>query len=62
VAAQRTFRFRHSGNLQAKFAEARQVLGMTIDYQKRFNSSPIGSPANRSESGRSSAACCATCG
>jgi phage/plasmid-like protein (TIGR03299 family) len=36
VAAQRTFRFRHTGNLQAKFAEARQVLGMTIDYQKQF--------------------------
>jgi phage/plasmid-like protein (TIGR03299 family) len=28
--AQRTFRFRHTGNLQTKFAEARQVLGMTI--------------------------------
>ena len=27
AAAQRTFRFRHTGNLQAKFAEARQVLG-----------------------------------
>jgi phage/plasmid-like protein (TIGR03299 family) len=36
VAAQRTFRFRHTGNLQAKFAEARQVLGMTINYQKQF--------------------------
>ena len=34
--AQRTFRFRHTGNLQTKFAEARQVLGMTIDYQKQF--------------------------
>jgi hypothetical protein len=34
--AQRTFRFRHTGNLQSKFAEARQVLGMTIDYQKQF--------------------------
>ena len=33
--AQRTFRFRHTGNLQTKFAEARQVLGMTIDYQKQ---------------------------
>jgi hypothetical protein len=30
VNAQRTFRFRHIGNLQAKFADARQVLGMTI--------------------------------
>ncbi len=34
--AQRTFRFRHTGNLQTKFAEARQVLGMTIDYEKQF--------------------------
>jgi Domain of unknown function (DUF932) len=36
VSAQRTFRFRHTGNLQAKFAEARQVLGMTINYQQQF--------------------------
>jgi phage/plasmid-like protein (TIGR03299 family) len=36
VGAQRTFRFRHTGNLQAKFVEARQVLGMTLDYQKQF--------------------------
>jgi hypothetical protein len=36
VNAQRTFRFRHTGNLQAKFAEARQVLGMTVNYQQRF--------------------------
>ena len=36
VAAQRTFRFRHMGDLQAKFTEARQVLGMTINYQKQF--------------------------
>jgi phage/plasmid-like protein (TIGR03299 family) len=36
VSAQRTFRFRHTGNLPAKFAEARQVLGMTIDYEKQF--------------------------
>ncbi len=36
AGAQRTFRFRHTGNLQAKFAEARQVLGMTIDYQAQF--------------------------
>ena len=34
--AQRTFRFRHTGNLQTKFAQARQVLGMTIDYQQQF--------------------------
>ncbi|MGZ4198401.1 MAG: DUF932 domain-containing protein [Solirubrobacteraceae bacterium] len=36
AAAQRTFRVRHTGNLQTKFAEARQVLGMTIDYQQQF--------------------------
>jgi phage/plasmid-like protein (TIGR03299 family) len=36
ASAERTFRFRHTGNLQAKFAEARQVLGMTINYQKQF--------------------------
>ena len=33
---QRTFRFRHTGNLQTKFAEARTVLGMTIDHQREF--------------------------
>jgi phage/plasmid-like protein (TIGR03299 family) len=36
ASAQRTFRFRHTGNLQGKFAEARTVLGMTIDYQAQF--------------------------
>ncbi|MGZ6668917.1 MAG: DUF932 domain-containing protein [Solirubrobacteraceae bacterium] len=36
TGAQRTFRFRHTGNLQTRFAEARQVLGMTIDYQKHL--------------------------
>ncbi len=62
VAAQRTFRFRHTGNLQAKFAEARQVLGMTINYQKQFKEladrmarEPIAERAL--ERG-----CCATCG
>jgi len=34
--ANRTFRFRHTGNLQGKFAEARQVLGMTINYEAQF--------------------------
>ena len=34
--AQRTFRFRHTGNLQNKFAEAHQVLGVTINYEKQF--------------------------
>jgi phage/plasmid-like protein (TIGR03299 family) len=33
---ERTFRLRHTGNLQAKFADARRVLGMTINYQKQF--------------------------
>ncbi len=36
VEAQRTFRFRHTGNLQTKFTEARRVLGMTINYQRQF--------------------------
>jgi hypothetical protein len=36
VEAQRTFRFRHTGDLQSKFAEARRVLGMAIDYQRQF--------------------------
>jgi phage/plasmid-like protein (TIGR03299 family) len=36
VNAQRTFRFRHTGNLQAKFSEARQVLGMTVNYERQF--------------------------
>ena len=52
VSAQRTFRFRHTGNLQAKFAEARQVLGMTINYQEQFKAladrlalEPISEPA-----------------
>jgi len=36
ASAQRTFRFRHTGNPQTKFAEARQMLGMTIDYQQQF--------------------------
>jgi hypothetical protein len=62
VAAQRTFRFRHTGNLQAKFAEARQVLGMVIDYQKQSRSSRTAWRASRSANGRSSAGCCGTCG
>ena len=36
VSAQRTFRFRHTGNLQTKFAEACRVLGLTINYQHQF--------------------------
>jgi phage/plasmid-like protein (TIGR03299 family) len=51
-AAQRTFRFRHTGNLHTKFAEARQVLGMTINYERQFKAladrlalEPIGEPA-----------------
>jgi hypothetical protein len=50
--AQRAFRFRHTGNLQTKFNEARQVLGMTITYEKRFKAladqlalEPISAPA-----------------
>ena len=44
--------FRHTGNLQTKFAEARQVLGMTINHEKQFKAladglalEPIGAPA-----------------
>lgn len=35
-AAARTFRFRHSGNLALKFDEARQVMGMTLEWGRRF--------------------------
>jgi hypothetical protein len=34
--APRTFRFRHTGNLQTKYADARRVLGMTLNYQAQF--------------------------
>ena len=50
--AQRTVRFRHTGNLQTKFAEARKVLGMMIDQEKQFKAlaerlalEPISEPA-----------------
>jgi phage/plasmid-like protein (TIGR03299 family) len=36
ASAERTFRFRHTGNLEGKFAEARRILGMTINYEKQF--------------------------
>jgi len=36
VAAQRTFRVRHTGNLSTRFAEAREILGITINYQQQF--------------------------
>ncbi|MEJ7803892.1 MAG: DUF932 domain-containing protein, partial [Candidatus Limnocylindria bacterium] len=35
-AAARTFRFRHTGDLQVKFDEARQVMGMTLNYARQF--------------------------
>lgn len=31
-STRRQFRFRHTGNLQAKFSEARKTLGMTLKY------------------------------
>jgi hypothetical protein len=61
--AQRTFRFRHSCNLQAKFAEARQVLGMTIDYAAQFKElADRLARESRSPASGSSAPCCGTCG
>jgi phage/plasmid-like protein (TIGR03299 family) len=36
VNAQRTFKFRHTGNLQNKFDEARKVMGITINYAEQF--------------------------
>jgi phage/plasmid-like protein (TIGR03299 family) len=54
AGAHRTFCFRHTGDLQAQVAEARQVqvLGMTIDYQEEFKvladqlaGEPISEPA-----------------
>lgn len=35
-AAQRTYKFRHTGNLSAKFDEARKVMGLTINYATQF--------------------------
>jgi phage/plasmid-like protein (TIGR03299 family) len=35
-AAARTFRFRHTGDLALKFDEARQVIGMTLNWARRF--------------------------
>jgi len=32
----RTFKFRHTGDLDQKFAEARQVMNLTINYSKQF--------------------------
>lgn len=32
AAAARTYRFRHTGNLTSKFAEARKVMGMTVEW------------------------------
>jgi phage/plasmid-like protein (TIGR03299 family) len=34
--AQRTFKFRHVGDLQLKFEEARSVMGLTVNYAERF--------------------------
>lgn len=34
--AARTYKFRHTGDLQLKFEEARQVIGMTVNYEKQF--------------------------
>lgn len=34
--SERTFKFRHTGDLDVKFEEARKVMGMTIDYASQF--------------------------
>jgi phage/plasmid-like protein (TIGR03299 family) len=34
--AQRTYKFRHVGDLQEKFEEARRVLDITVNYEQRF--------------------------
>jgi phage/plasmid-like protein (TIGR03299 family) len=34
--AERTFKFRHTGDLQLKFDEARKVMGMTVNYAEQF--------------------------
>jgi hypothetical protein len=35
-AAQRTYRFRHTGDLKLKFAKARREMGMALDYARQF--------------------------
>lgn len=35
-SARRTYKFRHSGDLNAKFAEAQNVLGLTYDWDSAF--------------------------
>ena len=32
----RTYKFRHTGNLDVKYAEARNVLDLAINYEKQF--------------------------
>jgi phage/plasmid-like protein (TIGR03299 family) len=34
--AERTYKFRHMGDLQIKFDEARRVMGMTLNYAEQF--------------------------
>jgi glycosyltransferase A (GT-A) superfamily protein (DUF2064 family) len=60
--ARRTSRFRHNGNLQTNFAEARQVLGMTIAYQKQLKAIADRLAREQIQRLRSSTASCATCG
>lgn len=36
TAAMRTYKFRHTGDLAAKFEEARRVMGITIKWAERF--------------------------
>lgn len=37
-AAKQSYKFRHVGDLQEKFDEARQVLDLTLDYERQFKS------------------------
>jgi phage/plasmid-like protein (TIGR03299 family) len=62
VNAGRTFRFRHTGNLEAKFAEARQVLGMTINYQQQFKELADRTAREHIAEWAFERACCGICG
>ncbi len=60
-AAQRTFRFRHTGDLALKFDEAREVMGMTLDWSRRSRELSDRSRPSRSPRAGSSARCSRRC-